>query len=285
MGNREYAVLGSSPSASVLSSLLLSDVYGLLLHDVYLLLPGLALTHLGWRQSVCRGLWHCIAHGIRLQGIGREGINNSGQRIVMKAYKPYVAQDENVERILVLLYRRRQVNESAYALNAERIKFGFWRIIQLYLLSTSYLSADATNRVILIFNHEEGDGIVNQLLASRERVEAPQETIACMETGVRHHAKIVQIVEKVNLQGMILQVGPDVSRIPLACQVGITVLRGLRIHTHNGGLGLNPLRHFLVDALFESFCQCGSKIEQVEDEWRYRNTDNSNVFRGLHLGL
>ena len=46
-------------------------------------------------------------------------------------------------------------------------------------------------------------------------------------------------------------------------------------------MSLESLRHFLVDALFESFCQCGSKIEQVEDEWRYRNTDNSNVFRGL----
>ena len=46
-------------------------------------------------------------------------------------------------------------------------------------------------------------------------------------------------------------------------------------------MSLESLRHFLIDALFESFCQCGSKIEQVEDEWRYRNTDNSIVFRGL----
>ena len=46
-------------------------------------------------------------------------------------------------------------------------------------------------------------------------------------------------------------------------------------------MSLESLRHFLIDALYESFRQCGSKIELVEDHWKYRNTDNSNVFRGL----
>ena len=36
--------------------------------------------------------------------------------------------------------------------------------------------------------------------------------------------------------------------------------------TKGNSMSLESLRHFLVDALFESFCQCGSKIEQVEDE-------------------
>lgn len=61
-------------------------------------------------------------------------------------------------------------------------------------------------------------------------------------------------------------------------------------YTHRCNGGENPgdtmstesIQKFLVDALYESFCQCGSKISKVEDSsWNYKSTEKSGLFNGL----
>lgn len=46
-------------------------------------------------------------------------------------------------------------------------------------------------------------------------------------------------------------------------------------------MSIERTRQFLVDALFESFCQCGSNIRKVNDSWKYRNTDKLGIFQRI----
>ena len=47
-------------------------------------------------------------------------------------------------------------------------------------------------------------------------------------------------------------------------------------------MSMQRMQQFLVDALYESFCQCGSNIRKVEDDsWSYKSTGKTGIFKGL----
>ena len=47
-------------------------------------------------------------------------------------------------------------------------------------------------------------------------------------------------------------------------------------------MSMQRIQKFLVDALYESFCQCGSNIRKVEDDsWSFKSTGKTGIFKGL----
>lgn len=47
-------------------------------------------------------------------------------------------------------------------------------------------------------------------------------------------------------------------------------------------MSMERVQQFLVEALYESFCKCGSNVRKIiDDSWKYRSSQKTGVFQGL----